>query len=66
MLLFVGFYERGEHVEAVSRRRIGIGIKEAVDFRQGGLIISLGFNGADLHSALLSNRGGVERVVVLV
>jgi hypothetical protein len=66
VLCFVGFYERGEHVEAVSHRCIGRGVKQAFDFRKGSLIISFRSNGADLHRAILSNRGGVDLIVVLV
>jgi hypothetical protein len=66
VLHLIGFYERGEYVETVPCRCFGRRIEQALDFCEGCLIISLGFNGMDVHSSILSNGGGVNPIVVLV
>jgi hypothetical protein len=62
----IGFYEHGEYIETIPCRCIGRRVEQALDFREGRLIISLGLNRMDVHSSILSNGGGVNPIVVLV
>jgi len=61
VLFLVCLDQRGQHLQPVSRRRVGNRREEALDLFHGRLIIRLGFDGFNLHCSFLrSNRGGID------